>query len=170
MQPATQSRAPAAGPQRMLGLLGRVADFISSVALFGLMAMGFVDVIGRNLLNKPLPGTIELTELLMATMIFAVLPSISRQNDHVVIDLLDAVVPARFKRAQLAFANSLGVIAFAVICWQVWVEAGKTAKYGVTTPYFEIPLAPTLYVMSVMAALASLGFLAAIFLPTESSR
>lgn len=155
---------------RALATLGRVADVVSSVALFVLMAMGFVDVIGRNVFNKPLPGTVELTELLMATMIFAVLPSISRQNDHVVIDLLDSVIPARFRHGQLLVTNALGAIAFAVICWQLWVDAGKSVKYGVTTPYFEIPLGPPVYVMSVMAALASLGFVAAMFTRPAASR
>jgi TRAP-type C4-dicarboxylate transport system permease small subunit len=154
----------------MLTLLGGLADLVASVSLFGLMAMSFLDVFGRNLFNKPLPGTIELTELLMATIVFAVLPGITRRNEHVVIDLLDPLMPPAVRVAQRVVANVLGAITFFVIAWQLWEDGAKTARYGGTTPYFEMPLAPFIYVMAAMAALAAVGFVTGVFKRTESEQ
>ncbi|MCP5265643.1 MAG: TRAP transporter small permease [Burkholderiaceae bacterium] len=153
--------APARAPDRLLGRLEWIGDFISALALFALMAMGFVDVVGRDLFDSPVPGMVEVTELLMALMIFAVLPSISRRRDHVVIDLLDAFVPRWLVPVQRVFGELLGAITFAVIAWQLWDEAGKNAEYGDITPYFEWPLAPFVHAMAVLAAIAAAGFLAA---------
>jgi TRAP-type C4-dicarboxylate transport system permease small subunit len=127
-------------------------------------------VIGRELFNQPLPGTVEMTEVLVAAMVFAVLPSIGRRRENIAVDLLDAYVPARLRGVQNLLVDLLGATAFAAIAWRVWIDAGKTAQYGGTTPYFELPLAPLLYAMSVMAALTAAGFLAAMFQPRGDRR
>lgn len=152
---------PRREPRRFPALLAYVGDIAAALSLFGLMALTFVDVIGRNAFSAPVPGGTELTELLMAAMVFSVLPAISRRNDHIVIDLLDEFVPQRLRPLQLALANLLGGAAFAVIAWRVWVDAGKTADYGGITPYLGWPMAPFLYAMAVMAGATAVAFVVA---------
>jgi TRAP-type transport system small permease protein len=59
------------------------------VALFAIMALTLVDVSGRKLLSQSVPGSLELTELLMVVVIFAALPLVSLRGEHVVFDSLD---------------------------------------------------------------------------------
>jgi TRAP-type C4-dicarboxylate transport system permease small subunit len=146
-----------------LAVLLNAGDIAAALSLFGLMALTFVDVVGRNAFSAPVPGGTELTELLMAALIFSMLPSISRRNDHIVIDLLDHWVPLWLRPVQHLFANGLGAVAFAVIAWRVWIEAGKTADYGGITPYLGWPMAPFLYAMAVMAGATAAAFLFAAF-------
>lgn len=161
---------PRGGLRRSLAPLVRLGDAAAALALFALMALTFADVVGRNVLNAPVPGGTELTELLMAALVFAVLPAISRTNDHIVIDLLDHLVPAWLRPAQLVLANLLGTFAFAAIAWRVWVEAGKTAAYGGITPYLGWPMAPFLYAMAVMAGVTAAAFLAAVLTAGRDAR
>jgi len=142
-------------------VFARLGEAVSAASLFALMLLTFVDVVGRNAFKFPFPGGTELTELLMAALVFAVLPILCRNNGHVVIDLLDPFIPARWQPVQLLFANLLGAVTFAVISWRVWVEGGKTAAYGGMTPYLEWPMAPFLYAMAIMAGVAAAAFLAA---------
>lgn len=147
--------------------LSHLADGVSAVCLFILMGMSFVDVIGREVFNQPLPGTMELTELLMATIIFAVLPSLSYRGEQISVDLLDPFIPPKVKILQLIVANLLGTAVFAVIGWQLWVDAGKLARYGDMTPYLELPLSPFIQAMSVLSFATALGFFLAIFRPNK---
>ena len=58
----------------MIPLLERVLGWIAGASLFGMMALTFVDVLGRKLLDHSIPGSLELTELMMFGVIFAGLP------------------------------------------------------------------------------------------------
>jgi len=170
-KPATAVHAGAAGRgRRVFLMLSQLADGVAAIALFTLMGMSFVDVVGRELFNQPLPGTMELTEILMATIIFAVLPSVSHRGEQIAVDLLDGVVPAWLRPAQRIAAHLLGSVTFAVIGWQLWVDAGKLARYGGTTPYLDLPLAPIVQLMSVLAVATALGFLTGIFRPAKEPR
>ena len=53
--------------------LAAIPDGVSSLVLFVLMVMTCIDVIGRELLNDPLDGATELTQLMLGVIVFAVL-------------------------------------------------------------------------------------------------
>ena len=76
--------------KRLEATLGLVA----AIALFAMMALTFADVIGRKLLGASIPGSLELTELLMLAVIFVALPLTSLHGEHVVFDLLESLPAA----------------------------------------------------------------------------
>ncbi|MDP1893754.1 MAG: TRAP transporter small permease, partial [Hydrogenophaga sp.] len=57
--------------------------------LSAMVALTFTDVVGRRLFNTPVFGANDLTEHLMAVIIFAGLPLLTAQRGHLSIDLLD---------------------------------------------------------------------------------
>lgn len=57
--------------------------------LFAMVALTFVDVLGRRLFNTPVFGANDITEHLMAVIIFAGLPLLTSQRGHLSIDLFD---------------------------------------------------------------------------------
>jgi len=59
-------------------LLDLLCSLISGIALFAIMVLTFLDVSGRKLLDHSIPGSLELTELLMVVVIFGALPLVSR--------------------------------------------------------------------------------------------
>ncbi|RZI64242.1 MAG: TRAP transporter small permease subunit, partial [Variovorax sp.] len=69
----------------------RAAGFL----LFCLMLLTFFDVAGRNLFNRPINGTSELTEIALAAIIFLMLPRVAIAGQHIVIDLIDTFVSTR---------------------------------------------------------------------------
>jgi TRAP-type transport system small permease protein len=81
-------------------LLTTLCGLVAAAALFGIMALTLVDVTGRKLASASLPGSLELTELLMVAVIFAALPLVSLQGEHVAFDSLDHLLPARVRRVQ----------------------------------------------------------------------
>src|SRR3546814_13262355 len=92
------SDLPAAGGQSAapLHLIEKVVCGFAATILFCLMVCTFVDVVGRYVFNSPLPGALELTEIMMASLIFTILPVVSARSDTITVDLL--VLPRARKR------------------------------------------------------------------------
>ncbi|MEY5028416.1 MAG: hypothetical protein RLZ63_731 [Pseudomonadota bacterium] len=59
------------------------------VMLFAMVALTFIDVLGRRLFNTPVFGANDITEHLMAVIIFSGLPLLTAQRGHLSIDLFD---------------------------------------------------------------------------------
>ena len=64
---------------------------IAAALMFCLMLLTCVDVVGRYFFNKPVTGGFELTEMLLAALIFAGLPLVTLRGDHITVDLFDPV-------------------------------------------------------------------------------
>jgi TRAP-type C4-dicarboxylate transport system permease small subunit len=78
----------------MNGLLGRVLEWLSIALLLGLMAVTGLNVIGRYFLNAPLRGAFELTEVLLAALVFSALPLVGRADEHVDVDIVTNFLPS----------------------------------------------------------------------------
>ena len=145
----------------------RAADAVlgaaAAVILFCMMSLTFVDVIARYVVNRPVRGGFELTELMLLVLIFAGLPLVSHAREHVTMDLIDRLLAER-ARAALERAQSLACAALMfLLTWQIWLKAGKIGAYGDTTDVLRIPLAPFIYFMVAMIALSGLVHLYLVF-------
>ena len=140
----------------MKRLLDALCGLLASVALFAIMALTLVDVLGRKLLSQSVPGSLELTEILMVVVIFAALPLVSLHGEHVVFDSLDALLPPWLRRVQQALVEGLCCAALAGLAWLMWDKAAAMASYGDTTAQLKLPLGPFVQLMSVLCGLTAL--------------
>jgi len=137
-------------------LLALACGTLSGAALFAIMVLTFLDVGGRKLLANSIPGSLELTELLMVVVIFGALPLVSLRGEHVLFDSLDASLPPRVLRLQKALIDLLIAVALIALAVLMWKTAGDFAATGETTAQLKVPKAPFLYGMAVLCALAGL--------------
>jgi len=136
-------------------LLSACCGLLAAVALFAIMALTLVDVSGRKLLSESVPGSLELTELLMDVVIFAGLPLVSLKGEHVVFDSLDPWIPRALRRLQHALVDLLCVAALGGLAWLMWTKGGQMAEYGDTTAQLKLSLAPFVKVMSGLIAVTA---------------
>ena len=128
---------------------------LAALALFGIMWLTLFDVSGRKLLDSSIPGSLELTELLMVVVIFAGLPLVSLRGEHVVFDSLDAFVPAGLLRAQRALIDGLCASALGWVGWLMWVKGSQMLEYGDKTPQLGVTLGWFVHLMSVLLFVAA---------------
>ena len=145
---------------RLTGIAFWFCGGFAGLVLALLMAVTVVDVVGRYVFNAPLPGSWEITKVMMAALIFAALPAVSRFEQHIAIDLLDGVTPRRLVRARRILINLICAAALAILCWRLWVYAVQTAEFGDVTEYLRLPRAPAVFYMSVFSGLGALVLLA----------
>jgi len=146
--------------------LEALCSALAATALFGIMWLTLVDVGGRKLVSASVPGSLELTELLMVLVIFAGLPLVSLRGEHVVFDSLDPLLERRVRRAQGFVVDLLCAAALAGVAWLMWVKAGQMTEYGDTTAQLKIPQGPFVYLMSLLCAVTALVHLLLVFAPT----
>jgi TRAP-type C4-dicarboxylate transport system permease small subunit len=137
----------------------------SAAVLFLMMAITAVDVAGRYVLNMPLKGGFEMTELLLAALIYCGLPLVSWRREHIVIDTFDSLFPPRLKRALDIVAEVICAATLAGVGYVIFVRAVRVAEYGDTTTVLKLPLAPIVYLMGVMIVVAALIHVSLILVP-----
>ncbi len=73
--------------------LRRGVELICALVLFTLMVRTATDVAGRGLFNSPALGSFQITQLLLAVMIFTGLPLVTTNDEHLRAGLLEHVSP-----------------------------------------------------------------------------
>lgn len=141
-------------------LLDLLSGLLSGIALFAIMALTFFDVLGRKFLSNSIPGSLELTELLMVVVIFAALPLVSRRGEHVEFDSLDPYLPLWVRRAQGLIVHVLCAVLLIGLGWLMWRTGVQFSANGETTAQLHIPKAPFIYGMGVLCALTGVVHLA----------
>jgi TRAP-type C4-dicarboxylate transport system permease small subunit len=137
--------------------------YIAAVVMFTLMVLTCADVIGRYFLNRPIPGGFELTEMLLAGLIFAGLPLVTLRNDHVTVDLFDPVTPDWLFRIQHVIACTIGFVCTGYLAWRLWLRAEQISRAGEVTAQLKIKLGWLTYSMSLLMAFTALALIVLAF-------
>ncbi|HUB97470.1 MAG TPA: TRAP transporter small permease [Stellaceae bacterium] len=124
-----------------------------------MMALTFIEVIARYFLAMPLTGVEEIKSFLLGFTIFTALPLVTRLERHIAVRSLANLLRGRahlVQRAVVLAGTALGLGFLGVL---LWGQANSLARDGALTNFLDVPMAPPIYVFSVLAACASLAAL-----------
>lgn len=122
------------------------------------MLMTFFDVVGRELLNAPIVGTVDMTELYMGMIVFLGIGVTTYGRAHISVDLVTLRLPARLRRVLDLFGQSICAVLAGLICWQLWIIAGETVDNHDVTRVWEMPIYPIVYAMAAASVLMVVAF------------
>jgi len=145
--------------------LERLLGVIAGAVLFAMMMLTAVDVVGRYVFNRPVAGAFEVTEMMLAALIYCGLPLVSQRRDHIVIDTFDYLMSRGVKRGLDMMAEVLCSLTLFGLAYLVFGRAARVAQYGDTTTVLRLQLAPVAYLMAVMLLVAAIIHLWLIFVP-----
>ena len=143
---------------------------LSSLALFAIMTLTFFDVMGRKFLSNSIPGSLELTELLMVVVIFAALPLVSIKREHVEFDSLDPYLPSVVRRILNVVVQLIAGAVMLGVAWMMWRSAADFSSAGEVSVQLGIPKAPFIYGISVLCAATGLVHLAMVGMKRPESQ
>ena len=136
----------------------RRADLIlggaASAILLSMMALTAVDVVGRYVLNRPVRGAFEITELMLVVLIFAGLPLVSYGDEHAVMDFVDRVLGPAGRRGLWRAVQVASGAFMLLLAWLLWGKANRVWAYRDATDVLRIVYGPFVYFMAAMLALA----------------
>lgn len=156
--------------KRPFTVLELLCGALSSLALFAIMTLTFFDVMGRKFLSNSIPGSLELTELLMVVVIFAALPLVSIKREHVEFDSLDPHLPNVLRHVLNVVAQLVAGVVMLGVAWMMWNSAGDFASAGEVSVQLGIPKAPFIYGISVLCAATGLVHLAMVAMKRPESQ
>jgi TRAP-type C4-dicarboxylate transport system permease small subunit len=142
-----------------------VLGIAASLLLLCMMALTFADVVARYLFNRPIRGGFEITELLLLVLIFAGLPLVSHADEHVTMDFIDRMLPARAMAMLTRAVHAVAAAIFLFLSWQVFLKAQRISGYGDTTDVLLISVGPFVYFMAAMVLLTGLVHVFKVFVP-----
>lgn len=128
---------------------------MAAAVLFALMLLTTADVLGRSLFNMPVTGTVELTQLMLAALVFFALPVVSWREEHIAVDLLDAVFPQRLVCWRQLLVNAFSAAALWVVARRAWALGERALDWGDRTQFLNIPTGYFTYGIAVLLALSA---------------
>jgi TRAP-type C4-dicarboxylate transport system permease small subunit len=125
--------------------------YIAVAMLAMLMLLGASDVIGRYFFNKPIKGTLEISEILLAGIVLFGLAYTSSIGRHVRIDTFVLLLSPRLQAIVGCAISFLSLIIFFLIGWQGAELALQSWERRRTTDVFIVPIAPFQFFVSIGA-------------------
>lgn len=139
-----------------------LAGVVAAIALGAMMVIAVIDVVGRQVFNKPLNGATELTEVCMMLVSFLLFPFVALRRAHIKVDLLEHLFSRAVLAAQTVVTGILGAGIFALLGYRLCITGNRSLGYGDVTMGLEIPLGYLYWTMGIFSLLTALGFLASI--------
>jgi TRAP-type C4-dicarboxylate transport system permease small subunit len=129
-----------------------------SIVMFAMMMLTTADVVGRAF-SKPIKGSFEIVTFMLAILIFCALPLISWDEKHIKVNLFDHWIPAPILRALNVLWVVIMTAVMAAITWRMWIQADLMWAGKHVTGFLEWPIAPIVYVMSVLSGFTTIIFI-----------
>ena len=132
----------------------------AGVAILALMMLLTVaDVTLRYFFNKPILGSYEITELMMAVLAAVTIGYAATLKAHVNVDLLVTRLPERFQAVIAIFTNLICVVFFALMLWRNIYQSSVLREANSVSPALSIPVFPFFFIMGIGFGILSLVFL-----------
>ncbi len=93
-----------------------------------MMLLTVADVVLRAVSNRPIRGTFEIIELLLAGTFFVALPAVFLRDEHLLVDVIDPLAPGWVPRLR-RFAELIAIPVLAAMAWEGWKAAQETLVF-----------------------------------------
>jgi len=94
---------------------------VSGVFLIPLMLITAIDVVGRDVFNHPIPGTVELSQYMLAVFILLGLAYAQQMKAHVAVSIFTSHLNENAQLVLNIIATLLCLFISFVLVWQGWV-------------------------------------------------
>ena len=130
-------------------IFGNVGGYI----LLCMMLLTVCDVIGRYAFNSPITGAYEITEIMMVTAVFFLIPYTQEKKGHIAVDLVVILLPKKLRILIDIITHTLSLLLFILIAWMNVVRSIELMRRNEYTPILEIPVSPFVLVVAFGALL-----------------
>jgi tripartite ATP-independent transporter DctM subunit len=128
-----------------------------------MMFLTFADVVLRYLFSSPIPGSLEITEFMLAIFVSSSLAYTEVNKGHINVDIAMARLPKRAQAVINCVTSILSLVIFALITWQSIIYAAELRQGNETSGVLHIPSYPFVYVLSLSSLMLCLIFIINLF-------
>jgi TRAP-type C4-dicarboxylate transport system permease small subunit len=145
--------------ERVVSLISRAINSVAAGILVAMMLLAAMDVLLRYIFNRPISGSLELTEYMMVIVVAFGLAHCAAQKGHVRVELLLSRLPSRGQAVvnTITYLFSLGL--FSLITWQSILYISVIFGTERISAVLHIPAFPFVAMMALGSAMLSLVLL-----------
>lgn len=144
-EPTAWQRYP--GLVKVNGVISFIEDWMNLFSVGIIMFLMFfatAEIVGRYVFNSPIPGHVEIVELIMAGVVFLGIAYTERRGGHVRMELfVTRVLSGRYRHSAEALSTLLALFVYIFICYYSWMNAYEAFEVGDSTSYLYWPTWPS---------------------------
>ncbi len=146
-----------AGRSRALRIAEVVLGVLVAVLLIAMMFVTAIDVFGRYLLSRPLPGAFEITEIMLAMIVFIAIPLVCLHQENITVTLVTERLSPRWQNIHAVVVSVFCAGVLVLIAWRLVAHSIQLASYGDVTMFLRVPKGPIGYTMAAFTTIAALA-------------
>lgn len=143
----------------MMGLFSHSLARLGCIALFAMMCLTVVDVVGRYVFNSPILGAFELTEFLVLITVFSFLGYAQSQKAHVTVDILVDRFPKNIRFFVNLVNYTVCLLLFILIAWKGFEKALEALETGEKPMNLPVPDYPFIFFLFLGCAVMCIEFI-----------
>ena len=144
---------------RIIGALSRFVNGLGACILVAMMLLVVIDVSMRFLFNRPVEGSFELVEFMMAVIVCMAMAFCGMKKGHTTVEFLVSRFSERAQAVIDGLNSLISAALFILISWGSVAQAVMLKESGSITTVLEIPLYPFLWVLAFCSGLLGVVFL-----------
>lgn len=145
--------------ETVINAIVRTLLYVAMVILGAMMLLTVVDVSGRYLLNRPIVGSTEVTQVMMVTLAFFAIVWCTKTKSHIKLDLLTEYIPPAAQIISDIIFYLLGLGLFSFTAWQNFLMARDNWLAGYTSWVLNIPNYPFYFLVAIACGMVALVLL-----------
>jgi TRAP-type mannitol/chloroaromatic compound transport system permease small subunit len=122
---------------------------LGSLGMLASMAICVADVIGTNLFDWPVPGTLEFTESTMVLIVFGALAFTQEKRGHIRVEILYTLFGPRAQSFMDLLTHLIALVFFCLVAWYSFGELSYSLEIDESTMgTIRFPLYPARMLLS----------------------
>jgi TRAP-type transport system small permease protein len=134
--------------ETILNKIVKIQQLIANLVLLMMMALITFDVIGRNLINSPLKGAYELTELNSALLVFFALAMTHKVGEHIKIDFLTDRLKEGTRNRLFGIIEIVISVVLFLMAWQIFDNGLRMMVRNSATTDLGLPVHPFIFIIA----------------------
>ncbi len=130
-----------------------------AACMLGIMGVTVVNVFMRYVFVRPISGSDEMVQYMLALLVFSAFPLVTVERRHFSVSVLARGAHGWLKFASVALELAVSALGCAIVTLQLYSQAVMLGSEQMTTMVLQLPLAPLNYAMSALSSLALIGIL-----------
>lgn len=125
---------------RALLAVAKLLAIVGGLLFVGLLVMSIVSIVGRKLASAPVPGDVELLQMIAAAACASFFAYCHLNQGDVNVDFFTAAAPPAVVEFLDAFGSLLVGLVGAVLTWRVFAGAMSVQEAGETSAILDVPI------------------------------
>ena len=142
----------------LIALLNKIEETFIGYALLLIALITSIQVLFRYAFGMSFDWVEESSRYITVLITFVGAGMCIRRGSHFAMDALVNALPARGRFLCQALAMFVSALTLGVIGWFGWIQVGKLAKFGATTPVLHLPMYVPYLPIAIFACLMALRF------------